>query len=116
MSNLNQFYVDSMPEEVAQKLTTLYGNHGCYHHYKKPREGIAELFSIHELPREVEQARKKVLVQIGVVFNSPNGIVGIVYSTKENPRQSIVCSQPSHESSSKINIENAIALGLNAHR
>lgn len=110
-----EFYVEGMPEEVAKRLTTLYGNSGLYHKYHDINDGITELFSIHNLPH-IEKSRRKIIVQLGAITGKSQGIVGLVYSTKENPNESVVISQTTHEESSKINMKNAKALGLKVYK
>jgi hypothetical protein len=110
-----EFYINRPPGEVARKLTRLFGEYGLYHQHPHPVKGIAELYFIHYFP-EPEEGRRKLLVLAGNVFNNPVGIVGIVYSTKENPNKSIGNTQPSHKESSKINLESITSLGLEAHQ
>jgi hypothetical protein len=110
-----EFYINRPPGEVARELTSLFGQYGIYHQHPHPVKGIAKLYSIHYFP-EPEEGRRKVLVLAGNVFNNPVGIVGIVYSTEENPNMSIGNTQPSHEESSKINLESITSLGLEVHR
>ena len=114
-TKVDEFYINIPPSEVVEKLTGLFGEYGLHHRHQHPGEGISELYSIHYFP-EPEEGRRKILVLAGNVFNNPVGIVGIVYSTKENPNNSIVNTEPSHEESSKINLESIIALGLEVHQ
>ena len=114
-NKIDTFYVNGPASEVAKKLATLYDPHG-YSHKNEPKDGngISELFSIHYLPKAMgEEARKKLLLRFS---DFDAGIVGIVYNNEDTPDVSIVNSVPSHEQSSKINLENAIALGLDTHQ
>jgi hypothetical protein len=119
MTDLCEFFVNCRPNEVAQKLATIYGIDGYVHEHKDLKEEIDKLFSIHNVPKAMgEEIRKNLIVRLGFAWNGGQGnIVGIVYSTKENPNVSIVnYFEPSNKQIPKINLDTAISLGLDVHQ
>lgn len=120
MTNLKQFFVNyCKPNEVAQKLATIYGDDAYVYEHKDLKEEIDKLFSIHNIPISLgEEIRKNLIVRLGFAWNGGQGsIVGIVYNTKRNPNVSIVnYFEPSNEQIPRINLEKAIFMGLDAHQ